>query len=115
MPTFDKMSPNSIKEAVRYDLGVLRQRAIDFLSDWIVIDGIIEKFPVQVKFVDESWQVIARGSDSRMEFSSKKEALNEAKRLANEFFAPLEVYGKSGLLERRQNSVLDIEQSQSRQ
>jgi hypothetical protein len=109
MPTFEKMNPNSLKAAVRHDLEALRQKAVDFLSDWIIIDGIIEKHPVQVKFADGAWHVMARGADSQVAYEAKADAVNAAKQIAIESSAALEVYGEKGLLEKRQNAILDIE------
>lgn len=91
-------------ENVKTVLQNLRDKTTGWLSDWIVVDGLIEKTTFEVRPNGSTgWKVCERGASMAplKTFPKKNDAISEGKRLAKARHGHLHIFGRNNSVQEK--------------
>lgn len=89
-----------VMDKVPKPLEAWRDRAADFLTEWLDIRGLMDRSTFEVKPSDEGWRVIDKTTNEEVKtYIHKREAIRAAKRLAREQHAAVDVFTKQGTIQ----------------
>ncbi len=76
----------------------------DGVGQWVSLPGLNGKLVYEVRSAEEGWKIVERGSRIPLRlFANKKDAIKEARKMARDHKAPLEVFTRNGIVQTTQS------------